>query len=248
MASAKGARGAAIFGTQVLTDNRERVLGEMGEGYLGARDSLRQGYDASKGFLGQAQQVYAGQQIAAQPGMARYGALTTGSPESIQESLEKTPGYQFAFNQGLQGLNRRRAATGMLGSGNADVDAIQFGQGLASQTLGAERQALLPYLGMYQQGAAGEAGTYGRMADTATNFYGGEAGLTTDYFGNRASAYDDAAKGIVGLTAGALKAGDAAKTANQNMILGGVQAGAGLLGSFAGGGTRTLGGFSRLFG
>ena len=49
-------------------------------------------------------------------------------------SVESTPGYQFAYNQGLEAVNRTAAAKGQLGSGNRLYDLTKFGQGLASQT------------------------------------------------------------------------------------------------------------------
>jgi len=44
-----------------------------------------------------------------------------------------TPGYQFAYDQGLQSLFAKQAATGNRFSGGAMVDTMKFGQGLASQ-------------------------------------------------------------------------------------------------------------------
>jgi len=49
-------------------------------------------------------------------------------------SITDTPGYKFAYNQGLEAVNRTAAAKGMLGSGNRLYDLTKFGQGLASQT------------------------------------------------------------------------------------------------------------------
>lgn len=242
MASAKGARTGAIWGAGLLEANQPKVLGELSQGYDTSRGLIGQGRDAALGYLGQAGDLYAGQRAAAQPGMDRYAALTTGDGASMSRALESTPGYQFSLSQGLQALNRRRAAGGMLNSGNADADAISFGSGLASQTLAAERAALTPYLGLYSGGVQGGAGTLGQMANTATGTYGTEAGLATDYFGNRASVYDDTTKNIVGLGVSALKAGDAAKSANQAMMMQGANAAIGLLGGGGGGG------FTKLFG
>lgn len=44
-----------------------------------------------------------------------------------------SPMYQFAFDQGMQGVNRTAAAKGQLSSGNRLADLTKFGQGLASQ-------------------------------------------------------------------------------------------------------------------
>ena len=49
-------------------------------------------------------------------------------------SITSTPGYQFAYDQGLEAVNRTAAAKGQLGSGNRLYDLTKFGQGLASQT------------------------------------------------------------------------------------------------------------------
>lgn len=227
MASAAGARKGAIWGQ-----------GQLEEGQRRQDELLTSGFNESKGYLGQAKDLYAGMTQQGQPGLQRYQDLTTGDGAAASAALGQTPGYQFSFDQGLQALNRRRAAGGMLNSGNADADAISFGSGLASQTLGQERQALLPLLGLYSQGAQGQAGTLGSLA-----------GLSTDYSTNRASIDDSTTKSIVGLGTEAFKAGDAAKSANQAMLLSGINAGVGLLGSFAGGPGVGAGGlFTKLFG
>lgn len=220
MASAKGARTAAIWGADRLDQNREQVLGELGAGY-----------DVSQGFLGQAGDLYAGMTAQAQPGVNKYRDLTLGSGEDIQRALEGSGGYKFNMDQGLQALLRARSAGGMLSSGNTDTDALSFASGLASNTLNQERQALTPYLQMFQQGTQGQAGVLGS-----------QAGLATDYYGNRGSTIDNTNKSIVELGSSALKAGDAAKSANQAMLLGAVTGGVNLLGGLAGGG-----GFTSLF-
>ena len=226
MATAHGARTGAVWGAGLLQDNQGKVLGELG-----------QGYDASQGYLGKANDLYSGMAAQGLGGLDRYKALTTGSNEDITQALYGTPGYGFAMDQGLQGLQRTRAAQGMLNSGNTDTDAIKFSQGLASQTLGQERQALLPLLGLYQRGTAGQAGVLGTQAGTATDYYTG-----------RANVLDDTTKNIVGLGSEALKAGDAAKSQNQaNMLNAGLGV-AKMATSFLGGGGGGLGGFSKLFG
>lgn len=222
MASAKGARYASMLGHAALDENQGQVLGELGTGY-----------GASQGYLGQASDLYAGMKDAASPGMDKYGALTLGSGADIQKALEGSGGYQFNMGQGLQALQRSRAAGGMLASGNTDTDAMSFASGLASNTLNQERQALNPYLQMYGQGVQGQAGVLGS-----------QAGLATDYYGNRGSVIDNTNKSKIELTTGALKAGDAAKSANQGMMMSALSGGLGLLGSgFGSGGmfTKMLG-------
>lgn len=218
MASAHGQRVGAIWGAGLLQDNQGKVLGELG-----------QGYDAAQGYLGQAGDLYKGMTGLGQQGVDKYNALTLGSGADIQRALEGTGGYQFNMDQGLQALGRQASAKGMLNSGNFDTDTLAFAQGLAGNQLAAERQALTPYLGMYQQGIGGQAGVLGS-----------QAGLATDYYGNRASVLDDTTKNIVGLGTQALKAGDQAKSANQSMMMGAAQAGLGLLSGGLGGGFTSL--------
>jgi hypothetical protein len=214
MASAHGARTGAVWGADRLTDNQGNVLAELNTGYGNAQS-----------LLGQGRELFQGMTDRSLPGVGQYDALTLGSGEDIQRRLEGTGGYQFNMDQGLQALARARSAGGMLASGNTDTDAMSFASGLASNTLNSERQALLPYLNMYQQGTAGQAGVLGA-----------QAGLATDHWGNRASVMDNTTKSIVGLGTEALKAGDAAKSANQSMMMSGLTAGLGLLGSGMGSG------------
>ncbi len=224
MASAKGARTAAVWGTGLLQDNQGKILGELG-----------QGYDAAQGYLGKAGDLYQGMTAQGQQGLDKYNALTLGSGADIQRALEGNAGYQFNMDQGLQALQRSRAAQGMLGSGNTDTDTLSFAQGLAGQQLGAERAALQPYLNMYGQGIGGQAGVLGT-----------QAGSATDYYTGRANVLDDTTKNIVGLGTEALKAGDAAKSQNQaNAINIGMGIGKLALGGLTGG---LGGGFTGLFG
>ena len=229
MATAKGARYASMLGHEALNENKAEVLGELGTGF-----------DQSKSYLNQAGGLYNEMTDQGRQGLNKYNALTLGSGQDIQSALEGSGGYQFNLGQGLQALQRTRAAQGMLSSGNTDTDAMTFASGLASNTLDSERQALNPYLSMYGTGISGQGSTLGNLA-----------GLTTDYYGNRASTADNINKSKIELTTGALKAGDAAKSANQAMLMQGIGAGVNLLGSLAGGGGGAggaLGGFTKFFG
>lgn len=54
--------------------------------------------------------------------------------EPTMEQLEKTPGYQFALQQGLKGTQNSYAAKGLGVSGAALKGASDYATGLASQT------------------------------------------------------------------------------------------------------------------
>lgn len=88
-------------------------------------------------------------------------------------AFTNNPGYSGAINAGLDVINRRRAAGGMLNSGNADQDAQTFGQNLQNQQYnnwltnlsGVNNNALTATAGTAQ----GQAGVYGDLASLANN-------------------------------------------------------------------------------
>lgn len=88
-------------------------------------------------------------------------------------AFQNNPGYQSGLTAGLDAINRRRAAGGMLDSGNADQDAQTFGQNLQNQQYnnwltslgGINNNALQATTGTAQ----GQAGVYGGLGTLATN-------------------------------------------------------------------------------
>lgn len=55
---------------------------------------------------------------------------------AAQSSFTKSPGFDAGIDAGIDVLNRRRAAGGMLDSGNADLDALTFGQNAQNKEYG----------------------------------------------------------------------------------------------------------------
>lgn len=212
MSQASMMRNAAMWGADLINRNTGQVLGELG-----------QGYDAAKGYLGQATGLYGGMREQGQGALSRYQQLAGGGQGAL-EALQQTPGYQFSYDQGMQALNRRRAAGGMLNSGNADTDAMQFGAGLASQTLGQERQAQIPLMNLYTQGTQGQASSYGNLGNLANDYYQGRAGV-----------YDDANKSILDLGTQAFKATAQGKQNQMNNWMGAANSLVNLAGSYFGG-------------
>ncbi|UZB05543.1 hypothetical protein OM948_08840 [Xanthomonas citri pv. fuscans] len=116
--------------------------------------------------------------------------LNAGNYSSFQES----PDYQFALQQGIQGLDRSAAARGSLYSGGQQADLMQFGQGLASQQYNNYYNKLASLAGMGQSAASALAGVGNTYANaTANNAYQGAAnsnaltGLLTGVGSNLAS-------------------------------------------------------------
>jgi hypothetical protein len=224
MASAKGARIGAMWGADRLQEGEARMLGE-----------LSTGYDAAKGYLQQGQSRF--DPLAQSAGVAdtmysnALGLNGTTGTQAAQGAFQTSPGYGFQLDQGLQALMRKRAAGGQLASGNADADTLRYSQGLASGEWGGWLDRL-GNLGNRGLAIAGAQSAYDRdQANLASGYYGNRVGLMKETLGD-----------VVGLGVGALKAGDAAKTANQNMMLGGLNTAASLAGSIFSGAMGGMGG------
>lgn len=90
-------------------------------------------------------------------------------------SVTKTPGYQFNFDQGMQGLQRQEAASGNLNSGTADAAAVKYGEDYAMKTF-TEYESMLTQLagGNLTQGNAGQvyAGANAPANSATSNFFG----------------------------------------------------------------------------
>ena len=71
---------------------------------------------------------------------------------SDPSSVSSLPGYQFALNEGIKGLDRSASARGMLNSGAAGKDVLKYATGYADQTYGNQLQRLMG-VGSYGQNA-----------------------------------------------------------------------------------------------
>lgn len=165
--------GAAVgvVGGVIQNNKSKSAANAQQAGYdAAARESGRQ-YDQTR----QDMQPWLG---AGTNALAQMQQLNSGDFRSFKQS----PDYEFAFSQGLQGLDRSAAARGSLYSGGADADRMAFGQGLASQQYGNYYNRLASLAGVGQQ-TAGQIGQFGQQ--NALNQGGAAIGV-----GNaRASAY-----------------------------------------------------------
>lgn len=103
---------------------------------------------------------------------ARANALGLNGQEgrdAAVSAFQTSPGYEFALESGLDAIDRRASARGMLGSGNTNADSITFSQGVANQ----EWQNYLNNLGVVSgsgQTAAGQqASQLDQLANTINN-------------------------------------------------------------------------------
>jgi hypothetical protein len=220
-------------GTGFLNNGLDQSLGSLGSGYGAANTTLGQNKDVwsqygttangaldngmagSLASLGQARADY--DPLAALG--AKYGTATStlldslgvngaaGNQNAISQ-FQAGPGYQFQLDQGNDAINRRRASAGMLNSGNADIDALKFGQGLANQEYGNWQTKLgsflSPELQATQGAATGRAGVDSQIA----GLYGTDAANRVGVAGNVATGTAGANSAIAGNQA-ALGAGQA---------------------------------------
>lgn len=167
---------------------------------------LDQGYGDSTAALGRAKAAY--DPLA---GLGtKYGAATTLGLDSLGvngadgnaravSAFQTGPGYDFARDQGLEAVNRRRATSGMWNSGNNDLDLLTYGTGLANQEYGNWQKNLLgfvsPELSATSGAASGAAGAEGGLAELARQFASDRTNLYGNYTSGNASANNSEAAG-----------------------------------------------------
>lgn len=168
----KAAQGAA----NAAADGQQLAIAEQQRQFDLTRQDMQPWMQAGQNALGQMQ------------------ALNAGDFSSFTQS----PDYQFALDQGLQGLDRSAAARGSLNTGGHSADVLGYAQGLASQNYGNfyNRLAGLANVGQTTATSLGQFGA--NAASNIGNAYGN--------IGNaRASSYQargDANSQLGGLVAG----------------------------------------------
>ena len=121
-------------------------------------------------------QKYLGMAVDGQPAL-------TGA--QITDKLRSTPGYQFAFDQGNQAVQRTAAAGGMLSSGNALLEAQKFGQGLADSSYQSHIQNLLGLTNATVPIVGADLGDISASGAAKANIQGNKAGLLAQIYMNQ---------------------------------------------------------------
>jgi hypothetical protein len=164
-----------------------------------AQGFLKTGYDTGQGNINQAIGAYSplsalGAKYNA-GGDLYLDALGVNGPQGNARAtgaFQNAPGYQGAINAGIDVLNRRRAVGGMLDSGNADLDALQFGQNLQNQQYDTWLKNLQGAgqtgVGLIGSAAQGQAAGYNNLASLAGKYAGDQAGVSGNVLGADTSA------------------------------------------------------------
>ncbi len=154
---------AAIAATQQYQAGEDRALGQFRRNYF---DPYSRAGDQGINMLA-----------------AALGLRGPGGTAAAQRAFRVGPGYQFALDQGLQGVDRGASAKGLLGSGNAAMALNDYAQGVANQEYGNWLNRLTGLGSQGLQAAGGQTGRQGRLADI--NMWGA---------GGIANAYQNAAR------------------------------------------------------
>lgn len=167
----------------------------------GAKDAQRSqeraaqaGIDEQRAARDQFQQNISPYLGAGTNALAQLQALNSGDASSFKLS----PDYQFAFDQGLQGVDRSAAARGALRSGGTDADRIAFGQGLATQNYNNFYNRIANLAAMGQASAVGAGAAGQQSANAIAGLYGqqGQAGANGAI--NSANAINNGLAGLGG--------------------------------------------------
>lgn len=187
-------------------------------------DYLKTGYDTGVTNLNNALDAYTPlSDLASKYGGATtlalnaLGANGTAGSQAATDAFKNSTGYMTGLDAGLDAINRRRAAAGMLSSGNADQDATKFATNLVGQQygtwLGNLNSFVNPELAATSAAATGTASGYNDLASLAGNYATNRTGLlgqaTTGQVGaNNLQAQGEAsgAKNLLGLGTSLVKA------------------------------------------
>jgi hypothetical protein len=205
---------AANAQIQGINQGYNQLSGLYGQG----RGALQQNYTAG---LQPYQQNYA----QATAGTGAYGnAVGLGGPSGNNQAIAafmNNPGYQFQLQQGNNAINAQAAATGYNNSGNQAIALSKFNQGLAGTGWQNYISNLSPYFNQANTAAGGIGGLYSGLGQ----------GLNASY-GNQGNAAYGAQTSIGNANANADLAGLTASGNEWGAIMGGLQLGSNLFGSF----------------
>lgn len=175
-------------------------LNDRGMGYINT------GEQQSAGYLNQAVNQFSPYN---QTGLAAnsmvgnaLGLNGAAGNAAATNAFQAGPGYQYAVNQAMQGVNRAAAAGGMSASGNAMIAAQDRANQLANQEYGTWLQNLIGQSGQGLNAASQTAGAYGNLANLYQNTAGQRLGLDTSVTQGRMGANNQYASGAEANVAG----------------------------------------------
>ena len=235
------AKKAAAQNRGLINANQQAATGYLDTGKTEGLGFLNQGQDIGQGFLGQIPTAFAplgnlGTKYGQATSMLQ-NSLGLGGAEgnaAAQGAFQAGPGYQWQLGQGMEALGRKRAGGNSYNSGNADIDFLTYGQGMANQSWGDWQKNLAQFINPELQAtgtaAAGVAGGLGQQATLANQGYTNMANLTTQDAINRVNQGNIGTQGLTGTNTQEANAKMAASGNLWGAIGGGLSALAGMPG------------------
>lgn len=207
-------QGNLASGTSILNNNQSAGLAALQANQLAGTTALQNGQTGALGALDSAKGIYA-------PLAAKYGAGTglyldslgvngAGGNARATGAFQTGPGYQYAVDQSLDGINRHAAATGVAAGGNTLAALSDRAGNLANQEYGNWQAKLAGLSSPELAAAAGMAGADTNMANIyrgtgqdiaglGTNTTNGIVGLGSNTAQNLTNLGTNTANSIVGL-------------------------------------------------
>lgn len=145
--------GGAILGASAISAGASLIGGNKQANI--AKDTARDQIEASQQQFEQTRQDFEPFRLLGTSAINPLANLLYGT--NISETLEATPGFNFALEQGANAVDAGAANSGLLNSGARAKALTEFGQGLATRTLGNERNALFNALNIGTGSAANTA-------------------------------------------------------------------------------------------
>lgn len=167
---------STLFGGGAEKENAEKNRQEYANYLSAGTGFLNSGLTNSQGALNNAKADFAplsdlGKKYGAGTSLFLDALGVNGADGNARaaSAFTNNPGFESGLSAGLDAINRRRAAAGMLASGNADQDAQTFGQNLQNQQFGSWLSNLgglvTPELSATSGAATGMAGTDTNLAN-----------------------------------------------------------------------------------
>lgn len=164
---AAGSIGGSLIASNAQTSNSQAALAQQQKMFGVAQNALSPFIQAGQGGLGNLTDWL--NPSGGGPLAALLKLVMPGS--NMTDTLSQTPGYQFAEDKGLRGVNNALAARGLAGSGGAVAKgAGDYVTGLANSTWQSVVDKLLQTFGA---GASGLQGLVNSGANSAGNLAGG---------------------------------------------------------------------------
>lgn len=138
------ARDAAAAYNSAVTQGRDQAFGALTEGRdaaLGSLDAGRAGALAQIGRIGQVD--LSGAQRGYSSLLDAMGANGADGLSRASTAFRSAPGYTAGLESGLDAIDRRAAARGMLASGATNLDTARYATDYADQQFGNYAQRLL---------------------------------------------------------------------------------------------------------